>query len=325
MIVITNEIAGETLSEKEALTLLLAIIPLYTYGLEKSARYEIEARVAYISHQLDEVQNKLKRLDVSKSNFISVAAHELKTPITLIEGYTSMMRDIIAQSSQKDLDTILQGMDTGIGRLREIVDDMVDVSLIDNNILSLNFQPIWLSHILGLLKNELTEPIHKRNQALEVQSFPGDEQVIFADPGRIFQALRNICINVIKYTPDGGRIIVAGRTLPSFIEVIVKDTGIGISLEDQTLIFEKFGQIGKATLHSSGKTKFKGGGPGLGLFIARGILEAHGGAIWVESEGYAEECCPGSIFHILLPILTESPNPSLTKLFSATAASPSES
>ena len=129
------------------------------------------------------------------------------------------------------------------------------------------------------------------------------------------QALRNVINNAIKYTPDGGTITINGRKLPGFIEVIISDTGIGISPENQAVIFEKFGQLGRVELHSSGKTKFKGGGPGLGLPIARGILEAHGGSIWVESKGYDEFRCPGSTFHILLPARTESPDPKMAKLF----------
>ena len=109
--------------------------------------------------------------------------------------------------------------------------------------------------------------------------------------------------------------MVSGRKLPGFIEVTVSDTGIGISLENQAVIFDKFSQLGSVGLHSSGKTKFKGGGPGLGLPIARGILEAHGGSIWVESAGYDEEKCPGSTFHILVPARTESTDLKMAKLF----------
>jgi signal transduction histidine kinase len=109
--------------------------------------------------------------------------------------------------------------------------------------------------------------------------------------------------------------LVDGRLLPGFIEITITDTGIGISLEDQAVIFEKFRQLGKASLHSSGKTKFKGGGPGLGLPITRGIIEAHGGTIWVESQGYDEKACPGSTFHILLPDRSEATDPKVAKLF----------
>jgi signal transduction histidine kinase len=122
-------------------------------------------------------------------------------------------------------------------------------------------------------------------------------------------------MNAIKYTPDNGTITIDGRLLPGFIEIIIKDSGIGISPEDQTLIFDKFGQLGRTDLHSSGKIKFKGGGPGLGLSITRGIIEGHGGTIWVESTGYDEVKLPGSTFHILLPTRTEPTNPVMVKFF----------
>jgi len=138
--------------------------------------------------------------------------------------------------------------------------------------------------------------------------------MIFSDPERLYQAFRNILVNAIKYTPDDGAITMDGRILPGFIEVTVADTGIGISHEDQAVIFEKFDQGGDTSLHSSGKIKFKGSGPGLGLPITRGILEAHGGTIWVKSEGHDEKCCPGSTFHILLPIRTQPPDPELARL-----------
>jgi signal transduction histidine kinase len=148
-----------------------------------------------------------------------------------------------------------------------------------------------------------------------IRDFESSKQWIYLDAPRITQALRNVIHNAIKYTPDGGTISIDGRKLSGFIEVTVADTGIGISAEDQATIFEKFGQLGRVDLHSSGKTKFKGGGPGLGLPIARGILEAHGGSIWVESEGYDEVRNPGSIFHILIPARVESPDPKMSELF----------
>ena len=117
-------------------------------------------------------------------------------------------------------------------------------------------------------------------------------------------------INAIKYTPDGGEITVVGRLLEpehgllneEGIEIVFADSGIGIDPEFHELVFDKFYQTGEVALHSSGQTKFKGGGPGLGLAIARGIVEAHSGQIWVESAGHDEENFTGSQFFVVLPL-----------------------
>ena len=311
----TIQIASETLTKQQALDMLKAVIPVYTYGLGAVSRYEMETRVAHISSEMEKVQKKMEHVDKSKSAFISVAAHELKTPITLIDGYASMMEDLIQNGDGVPLDGLLTGMQNGIKRLRSIVEDMLDVSMIDNDLLKLNFQPIQLENLFEILKKDLTETITKRNQTLEIKPFEGSDTWIYVDSSRIMQAIRYILANAVKFTPDGGTIIVDGRTLPGLIEVTISDTGIGISQENQTIIFEKFGQLGRVDLHSSGKTKFKGGGPGLGLPISRGILEAHGGSIWVESPGYDEDEYPGSTFHVLIPIRTESPETKMAKLF----------
>ena len=312
----TFDVVKENLSAEESLELLSATSLVFSYALSKAAHYESDKRVAYIRNELTTIENKLEQLDRSKSNFISVAAHELKTPLTLIEGYTSMIIEMVTEDGPKQL---LSGVKGGVKRLREIINDMIDVSLIDNSLLSLNFQPLWLKQALGLLEKELRPTCEARKINLEINPFEGDDQLIFADPERIHQALRNVLSNAIKYTPDKGKITIDGRKLPGFIEITVKDTGIGISLEDQLSIFEKFNQLGQASLHSSSKTGFKGGGPGLGLPITRGIIEAHGGTIWVDSPGCDEKTCPGSSFHILLPDRSEAADPKMEKLFGSEA------
>jgi signal transduction histidine kinase len=239
----------------------------------------------------------------------------LKTPLTLIEGYASMMEDLGDGDRGEEIRKLLGGMNTGIDRLRTIVDDMIDVSMIDNDLLQLNYQPIQIGQIIEAMRNDVRPIVEGRKLTMEFREFDGSRQWIYVDSLRIMQAFRNVINNAIKYTPDHGRITISGRTLPGFIEVTVSDTGIGISSENQATIFDKFGQLGSVGLHSSGKTKFKGGGPGLGLPIARGILEAHGGSIWVESDGYDEVKCPGSTFHILIPARTEPADPKMSKLF----------
>ncbi|HXW00085.1 MAG TPA: ATP-binding protein, partial [Anaerolineae bacterium] len=121
-------------------------------------------------------------------------------------------------------------------------------------------------------------------------------------------ALARIVGNAIKYTPDGGRIALSAQLLPkttgddqTFVEIIVADTGVGIALDKQKLIFETFSTAENVALHSTSKTQFMGGGAGLGLTIARGVIESHNGRIWVESSGYDPEKLPGSKFFIILP------------------------
>lgn len=314
---ITFELAREKLSESDALTLMEVLLPIYLHSFEYASRVEMDQNIAHISGKLEEANANLERLDKSKSDFISVAAHELKTPLTLIEGYTTMLREILAVKPDYVQTQIhLKGIDNGTRRLREIVNDLIDVSLIDINLLSLNFQPVWINRLMEIIAGEFDEAIKERNLNMVFHSFPGNDEMTFGDNERLYQAFRNLISNAIKYTPDGGKIEIDGRKLPGFIEVTIADNGIGIDPEDHTSIFEKFGRLGNVSLHSSGKTKFKGGGPGLGLPITKGIVEAHGGSIWVESEGYNEVDCPGSTFHVLLPIRKSPPDSKSAKLFS---------
>jgi signal transduction histidine kinase len=140
------------------------------------------------------------------------------------------------------------------------------------------------------------------------------------DLQRLCQAFGNLFGNAIKFTPDGGSVVISGRTLEDdsdghlqqFVEVMFADTGIGIDVADQGLIFEKFYRVGAVELHSTGTTKFKGAGPGLGLPIAKGVIQAHGGKIWVESPGHDEAHMPGSTFHVVLPVARPSSSGAIT-------------
>lgn len=312
----TFKVAKEKLETSETLEIMDALLPIFTYCYEEIAYNETLVRISHVSGELERANRNLERVDRSKSDFISVAAHELKTPLTLIEGYASMLREKFTHSEEDSSSiALLKGIDNGTRRLGEIVSDMVDVSLIDNDLLALNFQPTWINHLLGVLQKELSDSILTRNQILEIRKFEGSDEMIFADTERLYQALHNVLTNAIKYTPDGGKILVDGRKLAGFIEVLITDTGIGVNPDDRDQIFEKFGSLGDTALHSSGKLKFKGGGPGLGLPIVKGILDAHGGSIWVESDGYDEEKFPGSTFHILIPLRKETPNEQLSKVY----------
>ena len=190
-------------------------------------------------------------------------------------------------------------------RLERVVATMVDVSQIDTETLDLRLSPVQVGAVVDMATRSWKEALAERRQVLTVTGLD-DLPPIQADGERLVQAFSCIVQNAIKYTPDGGGIHISGRLIGDAqgmtIEVIVADTGIGISREDLNRIFEKFYRVGDILFHSSGETKFKGGGPGLGLTIARGIAKAHGGFIWAESPGLDEELCPGARFHVLLPV-----------------------
>jgi signal transduction histidine kinase len=312
------QVANEVLSPDSVNRFMAVYLPILYYSYEQVARHETLVRIGYYSARLEKVTAELSRLDRSKSHFIAVAAHELKTPLTLIEGYSTMLAEEVgrAQSAQS-AEMLLVGINKGLVRLGEMVNDMIDVSMIDNDMLALRYQPTWISQILSNLETELTPSLEERNQTLEIKDFEGFKEVIIADTERIQQAIRNVLSNAIKYTPNNGEIIIDGRLLSGFLEIKITDTGIGISPENQLTIFEKFIGLSDARLHSSSKVNFKGGGPGLGLPIAKGILEAHGGSIWVESEGHDEDKLPGATFHLLLPLRKDPPDEQMAKLFSS--------
>jgi signal transduction histidine kinase len=140
IILSTYEVVGENLEVKDALDVLGSLLPIYIHALDRTAQREARLHIEHISKELDNVRLTLEKLDKNKSDFIAVAAHELKTPLTLIEGYSAMLRDqfpLFDQSSQATI--LINGINNGTRRLREIIDDMIDVSLIFNQSGSINY------------------------------------------------------------------------------------------------------------------------------------------------------------------------------------------
>jgi signal transduction histidine kinase len=310
------ETAREYLPPEDALNLFQTILPIYTHAYDYTYRIETRLKIEQVIAELEQANEYVKRVDQSKADFISVAAHELKTPLTLIEGYRSMLTELLSDNAiNSQAEIYLKGIEGGYKRLREIVEDLISVSLIDNNILPIHYQPVWLYRLLDIVVQDVSGIVAERKISLDISRFPGSEERIFGDGEQLVQAFRKLIANAIKYTPDGGAIKVDGRKLPGFIEITFADTGIGIDPADHLHIFEKFGRLGNPSLHSSSKTHFKGGGPGLGLSITKGIIEAHGGAIWVESEGYDETKYKGSTFHVMLPFRIEPPEDKTAQIF----------
>jgi signal transduction histidine kinase len=270
-------------------------------------------RAELLDHMVD-LRNRMARLEQNKASFIKVAAHELRTPLTLLQGYASMMH-AMRSPDMNQMRLMMNGIDSGIDRLKAIIGDMIDVTLIDAETIHIHYQPVYLDKMISMVVENVKRQSDTRRVHFEVQPSPV-EGPIYADPERLFQALDKVVANSLKFTPDGGTVKVRSYfSRPSeksngsegYITIEIQDTGIGIEPINLERIFEVFSGIHDFSLHSSGKSKFKGGGPGLGLPIARGIIEAHGGRLWADSPGCDEMTCPGSTFFIDLPIRTSPP------------------
>ena len=302
---------------ENALSQLQGLDFLFSHLAAKiSLAYQAETERA-MQEELEQTKWRLEKLDRSKSDFISIAAHELKTPLTLIQGYADILSLELAKDTNERRRSALVGLASGTHRLGIIIQDMIAVSMIDNDVLTLHYQHTVLHHIAQIAVNDLEMSIYDRRLTLTVPPFPSDLLPFYADPQRLYLVFNHLIGNSIKYTPDGGTVTISAQVIQpdteqgiSFVEVIIADNGIGVALEDQDHIFDKFYGITEPLRHSSGRTKFKGGGPGLGLAVAKGIVDAHGGKIWVDSPGRDEKNCPGSTFHFLLPICKQPPDAS---------------
>jgi signal transduction histidine kinase len=260
------------------------------------------------TEELERTNRILEQMDRTKVSFIHISAHELRTPLTLIQGYSYMLQQMAKKDAE--LETLANGLMEGYNRMEEVVNSMLDVSKIDSKTLEISQEKAKLSFIIAKAKKPFDSALKERNLEFNTEGLD-DLPVISADTDLLHKVYYHVIMNAIKYTPDGGKITVCGKVVEESpgspaVETCVTDTGIGIAEQNQEVVFEKFYQTGEVLMHSSGKTKFKGGGPGLGLAIARGIVEAHGGRIWLESPGYDETTFPGTTVYIRLPVNGEN-------------------
>ncbi|GAB4552429.1 MAG: hypothetical protein OHK0023_20450 [Anaerolineae bacterium] len=255
-------------------------------------------------------QQRLEMLDAVKTDFVTIASHELRTPLTQILGYADIL-EMMSNSPTVQGDRV--GVMTfkireAIKRVDQLIGDMLDVSQIGLDAMDLRFAETTVEAVVLTPLRELNEDLQQQRKlhvsARGLKGLPP----IQADYKRLVQAFQNIILNAIKYTPDGGRIDINAKleTDPKSdkeqIHITIADSGIGIDPKNLELIFEKFFRVGDPGLHSTGRMKFMGAGPGLGLTIARGVINSHGGRMWAESTGMDIEKCPGTTIHVVLPV-----------------------
>jgi len=214
---------------------------------------------------------RFREAEELKSTFISVISHELKTPVALIKGYVSTLRREDASWDRNIVKDSLEVIEEEADRLTELIENLLDASRLQAGALAINQSDVSLK--------QLTERIAERFQTQTSQhkiivEFPADFPVILADEDRISQVLTNLISNSIKYSPDGGEIRISGQVRPDQVIICVSDQGPGIAPDDIPHVFDRFYRSSSA----SRTTK----GAGLGLYLARAVVEAHGGHIWVD-------------------------------------------
>jgi PAS domain S-box-containing protein len=246
---------------------------------------------------------ELKRVSELKSNFLSIASHELKTPLTSIKGYSDIIIDTMKDKMEANIYRMIESINRAADRLHRVVNNILDVTRIEQKKLRLKPEYFDLGTIATECLDELSHFATNRKIRFDC-TFSEGLPKFFGDKMRMQQVFTNLFSNALKYSPDNSSVEVKLSLEDNeHFHLVMKDYGIGIDKAEQKKIFEPFYEVGSTNRHSSDFSKFMGGGTGLGLSIVKGVVERHGGRIWVESEGaMVDSRFPGSEFHVILPI-----------------------
>ncbi|BCG45261.1 Sensory box histidine kinase [Citrifermentans bremense] len=323
-------LSGRSYSDRDVFLLcsiagqLAVLIDNYSlYDKMKEKADELYRSKMELKENLQKVKRaniELGRLNTAKNNFIGIASHELKTPITSIMGGVEFLLKYSGIQMTPEQHNIFVSVYEGTVQLRKLVEDLLSISRIEAQGPLAQKKPASLVRLCREVHDLFALPLSERHIKVEIS---GEDLLVPVDEAFAMLAVRNLLENAIKFTPDGGCVRLSGRVLkqaqlkemtltlrsfyPSFPNNIaatgkyyllqVCDNGIGIPADERTRVFEKFYGVGDIDHHSSGATAFMSKGSGLGLSIVRGIMDAHEGAVWVEeAEG------GGSVFSLLFPM-----------------------
>lgn len=275
----------------EFLLRILALVALISFSvlLVRGVKDEVHRReeIQQLAKDLEEANARLTELDHAKSEFLSIAAHQLRTPLSVIKGYTSMMQEGDYGRVPKEMQPILDNVYNSNEHLIHLVDDFLDISRIESGRTKYEFKPLDVSAIVSDVVNELSERVKAKGLRVEVEKCDALPMVV-ADAEKIRHVIYNFVDNAIKYSPKGS-IIIACNSTESEIQCTVTDTGIGMDETDRENLFQKF-------YRGRNVQGIEVNGTGLGLFVCKKFMEAHQGRIWVESSGAGK----GSVFGFAL-------------------------
>jgi signal transduction histidine kinase len=250
-------------------------------------RVEGTDEIAQLAARFNQMAAQLEQVESMRRQLIGDVTHELRTPLTSIKGYMEGLVDGVLPSTPETFNQIHREAD----RLSRLVDDLQELSRVEAKAYSLDLRSIAVSNLVQTTVKRLTPQAAAKRITLR-SNLPANLPPIQADEDRITQVLVNLVANAIQYTPEGGDVTISAARQADEIHISVADTGIGIPPEYLANLFTRFYRVDKS------RSRNAGGGSGIGLTIARHLIEAHGGRIWAESKGDGQ----GSTFTFSLPI-----------------------
>jgi K+-sensing histidine kinase KdpD len=251
-------------------------------------------------HLLDETRKvaALKELDRMKTELLSTVSHELRTPLGSIKGYATTLLTHGNKLRKDEQREFLEIIDSEADRLRELIENLLDLSRLEAGVLRIDKEPARLASTA----REVTRKVQLATPNHQLQlDWPADDPLVNADQRRIYQVVQNLLTNAVKYSPDGGCIVLSARCERRDLVVSIADQGLGMPSAELDKIFDRFHRV-------HGEMSRVIGGTGLGLAICKGLIDAHGGRIWAESEGEGK----GSTFKFTLPLLPDAADSAVT-------------
>jgi PAS domain S-box-containing protein len=262
-------------------------------AMDVTSKVRLQNQLERSYEKMTQTYQELERVTKMKTQFIDIVSHELRTPLTVMRGYIDLIESEYSAKLDPKFASRLSIIKANTDRVYTLVESMLDVSRLEKGSLQIHPEPVRIDNILQEIVALRTKDAEEKKQTI-VLEIEGTIPLIMADRRRIKDVFGNILDNAIKYTQDGGRIQVGTRDEGKVIHAWIKDNGVGIPLENLGRIFDRFHIVTSNDLsHQVDRL-------GLGLPISQGIVEAHGGRLWVESQ-----VGKGSVFHVDLP--KESP------------------
>jgi len=233
-----------------------------------------EDELAGLAMRFNQMAEKLDQVESMRRRLIGDVSHELRTPLTAIKGSMEGLMDGILPAN----DETFQQIHAEADRLNRLVDDLQELSRVEAHAYQLDFRSLDVSSLVQIVAKRLAPQAESKRISLDFELAP-DLPHILADEDRAIQILTNLTGNALQYTPEDGRITISAKRISDEVQFSVRDTGIGIPPEHLSRIFDRFYRVDKS------RSRQAGGGSGIGLTIARALVEAHGGRIWAESTG----------------------------------------